>query len=63
MSNRTVFKNTFLIDGNGGEPLEAVYVHRATRNLETDLSLGFTPLRDAGGLDWGFRDKKELHNQ
>jgi imidazolonepropionase-like amidohydrolase len=33
----------------------AVYVHRATRNLETDLDLGFTTLRDAGGLDWGFR--------
>jgi imidazolonepropionase-like amidohydrolase len=33
----------------------AVYVHRATLNLETDLSLGFTTLRDAGGLDWGFR--------
>jgi len=33
----------------------AVYVHRATRNLETDLNLGFTTLRDAGGLDWGFQ--------
>ena len=117
MSNRTIFENAFLIDGNGGEPLEdatvvvedraikeillkgqglsssearqfdlkgrtlmpglidahvhvgnieidhartatlppAVYVHRATQNLETDLSLGFTTLRDAGGLDWGFR--------
>jgi len=33
----------------------AVYVHRATRVLETDLNLGFTTLRDAGGLDWGFR--------
>jgi imidazolonepropionase-like amidohydrolase len=33
----------------------AVYVHRATRNLETDLQMGFTSLRDAGGLDWGFR--------
>jgi imidazolonepropionase-like amidohydrolase len=33
----------------------AVYVHRATKNLETDLNLGFTTLRDAGGLDWGFR--------
>jgi imidazolonepropionase-like amidohydrolase len=33
----------------------AVYVHRATRNLETDVDLGFTTLRDAGGLDWGFR--------
>jgi imidazolonepropionase-like amidohydrolase len=112
-----IFKNAFLIDGNGGEPLAegtlvvlgnrieevlppgktpkapggrvfdlkgktllpglidahvhvgnievlhertaalppAVYVHRATRNLETDLDLGFTTLRDAGGLDWGFR--------
>ena len=34
----------------------AVYVHLATRNLENDLDLGFTTLRDAGGLDWGFRD-------
>ena len=34
----------------------AVYVHRATRNLETDIDLGFTTLRDAGGLDAGFRD-------
>jgi len=33
----------------------AVYVHRATRNLETDLDLGFTTLRDAAGLDLGFR--------
>ncbi len=34
----------------------AVYVHRATRNLETALDLGFTTLRDAGGLDAGFRE-------
>lgn len=34
----------------------AVYVHRATRNLETDIHLGFTTLRDAAGLDWGFCD-------
>ncbi len=34
----------------------AVYVLRATRNLETDLNLGFTTLRDAGGLDWSFRE-------
>jgi imidazolonepropionase-like amidohydrolase len=33
----------------------AVYVHRATINLETDLQLGFTTLRDAAGLDLGFR--------
>lgn len=33
----------------------AVYVHRVTRTLETDLQLGFTTLRDAGGLDPGFR--------
>lgn len=33
----------------------AVYVHRATRNLETDLALGFTTVRDAAGLDPGFR--------
>jgi imidazolonepropionase-like amidohydrolase len=34
----------------------AVYVHRATRNLETALDSGFTTLRDAGGLDAGFRE-------
>jgi imidazolonepropionase-like amidohydrolase len=34
----------------------AVYVHLATRHLENDIDLGFTTLRDAGGMDWGFRD-------
>jgi len=34
----------------------AVYVHRVTRTLEMDLALGFTTLRDAGGLDQGFRE-------
>ncbi len=34
----------------------AVYIHLASRNLETDLDLGFTTLRDAGGLDRGFRE-------
>jgi imidazolonepropionase-like amidohydrolase len=34
----------------------AVYVHRTTRNLEADINLGFTTLRDAAGLDWGFVD-------
>jgi imidazolonepropionase-like amidohydrolase len=33
----------------------AVYVLRTMKNLETDLDLGFTTVRDAGGLDWGFR--------
>jgi len=33
----------------------AVYVHLASRNLEKDLQLGFTSLRDAGGLDGSFR--------
>ena len=33
----------------------AVYVLEATRNLERDLQLGFTTLRDAGGLDYSFR--------
>ena len=33
----------------------AVYVHRVTKTLETDLNLGFTTLRDAAGLDHGFR--------
>jgi imidazolonepropionase-like amidohydrolase len=117
MSEAIVFRNAFLIDGNGGDPLpEATvvvvdtkirevsadgkgikvantkaidlkgktlmpelidahvhpnifdlnkqglfelfpigYVHRTTRNLETDLDLGFTTLRDASALDLGFR--------
>ncbi|HSB78364.1 MAG TPA: amidohydrolase family protein [Candidatus Methylomirabilis sp.] len=33
----------------------AVYVLRACKNLETDLDLGFTTVRDAAGLDPGFR--------
>ena len=33
----------------------AVFVHKVTRILQEDLTLGFTTLRDAGGLDWGFR--------
>ena len=33
----------------------AVYVLKTCRNLETDLDLGFTTLRDAAGLDPGFR--------
>jgi imidazolonepropionase-like amidohydrolase len=33
----------------------AVYVLRACRNLESDLDLGFTTVRDAAGLDPGFR--------
>ena len=33
----------------------AVYVHRVTRTLETDLAQGFTTLRDAAGLDVGFK--------
>jgi len=33
----------------------AVYVLRTCRNLEADLDLGFTSLRDAAGLDPGFR--------
>jgi imidazolonepropionase-like amidohydrolase len=33
----------------------AVYVLRACKNLETDLQLGFTTVRDAAGLDAGFR--------
>lgn len=38
----------------------AVYVHKATQNLETDLLLGFTTLRDAGGLDVSFKEAVEL---
>jgi imidazolonepropionase-like amidohydrolase len=34
----------------------AVYVHRVTRILETDLALGFTTLRDATGLDHSFKE-------
>jgi imidazolonepropionase-like amidohydrolase len=33
----------------------AVYVVRTCRNLESDIDLGFTTLRDAAGLDPGFR--------
>jgi imidazolonepropionase-like amidohydrolase len=33
----------------------AVYVLKACRNLETDLQLGFTTVRDAAGLDPSFR--------
>ncbi|MDR2111915.1 MAG: amidohydrolase family protein [Candidatus Accumulibacter sp.] len=32
-----------------------VFVHKVSRILENDLRLGFTTLRDAGGLDAGFR--------
>ena len=34
----------------------AVFVHRASNNLATDLALGFTTVRDAGGLDPGFKE-------
>lgn len=34
----------------------AVYVLKACRNLETDLQLGFTTVRDAAGLDPSFRE-------
>jgi imidazolonepropionase-like amidohydrolase len=37
----------------------AVYVLKTCRNLETDLDLGFTTLRDAAGLDPGFRTAVE----
>ncbi len=33
----------------------AVYVLRTCRNLECDIDLGFTTVRDAAGLDAGFR--------
>ena len=35
--------------------LPAVYVHRTSKNLEMDIDLGFTTLRDAAVLDLGFR--------
>jgi imidazolonepropionase-like amidohydrolase len=34
----------------------AVYVLRASRNLESDIGLGFTTLRDAAGMDCSFID-------
>jgi imidazolonepropionase-like amidohydrolase len=34
----------------------AVYVLGVCRNLETDIQLGFTTVRDAAGLDPGFRE-------
>jgi imidazolonepropionase-like amidohydrolase len=37
----------------------AVFVHKVSRILEADLALGFTTLRDAGGLDDGFRSAAE----
>jgi imidazolonepropionase-like amidohydrolase len=37
----------------------AVYVLRTVRNLETAVDLGFTTLRDAGGLDMGFKEAIE----
>jgi imidazolonepropionase-like amidohydrolase len=37
----------------------AVYVLKTCRNLESDLDLGFTTLRDAAGLDAGFRTAVE----
>jgi imidazolonepropionase-like amidohydrolase len=38
----------------------AVYVLKACRNLETDLQLGFTTVRDAAGLDPSFREAIRL---
>ena len=38
----------------------AVYVHKATQNLETDLALGYTTVRDATGLDSGFKEAVRL---
>lgn len=38
----------------------AVYVHEVTRIIENDVRLGFTTLRDAAGLDPGFRDAVNL---
>lgn len=34
----------------------AVYALRVTRNIEATLAAGFTSVRDAGGLDWGYKD-------
>lgn len=39
----------------------AVFVHRVSETLEADLELGFTTLRDAGGLDRGFREAVNQH--
>jgi imidazolonepropionase-like amidohydrolase len=38
----------------------AVYVHRVSGTLEKDILLGFTSLRDAAGLDSGFRAATDL---
>ena len=38
----------------------AVFVHKATRNLETDLALGYTTIRDATGLDPSFKEAVNL---
>ena len=37
----------------------AVFVCRTAENLEADINLGFTTVRDAGGLDLGFRQAIE----
>ena len=37
----------------------AVYVLKTAQNLETDLYAWITTIRDAGGLDWGF--KQSIH--
>ncbi len=37
----------------------ALFVHRVSRVLEDDLKLGFTTLRDACGLERGFREATE----
>jgi len=34
----------------------AVYALRVARNIEATLAAGFTSVRDAGGLDWGYKD-------
>jgi imidazolonepropionase-like amidohydrolase len=38
----------------------AVLAFRIARNIEATLQAGFTTVRDAGGLDWGFKEAVRL---
>jgi imidazolonepropionase-like amidohydrolase len=38
----------------------AVLAFKIARNIETTLQAGFTTVRDAGGLDWGFKEAVRL---
>ena len=47
-------ENNFLASIEDQHP-GAVYAYSVARNLEKCLELGFTTIRDAGGLDWSFK--------